>query len=95
MYRFPGMEELERVYAILPLEFPRVPGLLSFREIVLLAALRKLHTLPTVFCDAHGYAHLRRMGLASAPSVVLDLPSIGCAKSLLIDAKAPPQKGGS
>src|SRR5882762_2805297 len=64
MYRFPGMEELERAYAILPLEFPYVPGLLSFREIpVLLAALRKLHTMPDLlFCDAHGYAHPRRLG---------------------------------
>jgi deoxyribonuclease V len=98
MYRFPGMEELERVYAILPLEFPYVPGLLSFREIpVLLAALRKLYTLPDlVFCDAHGYAHPRRMGLASHLGVVLDLPSIGCAKSLLIGThKALPQKAGS
>src|ERR1700757_814802 len=47
MYRFPEMEEFERVYAILPLEFPYVPGLLSFREIpVLLAALRKLREMP-------------------------------------------------
>jgi len=98
MYRFPGMEELERAYAILPLEFPYVPGLLSFREIpVLLAALRKLHTLPDLlFCDAHGYAHPRRLGLASHLGVVLDLPSIGCAKSLLIGThKALPQKAGS
>src|ERR1700757_1730521 len=42
IYRFPEMEEVERAYAILPLEFPYVPGLLSFREIpVLLAALRQ------------------------------------------------------
>ena len=86
IYRFPEMEEVERVYAILPLEFPYVPGLLSFREIpVLLAALRKLRTLPDLlFCDAQGYAHPRRMGLASHLGVVLDLPAIGCAKSLLI-----------
>ena len=98
MYRFPEMEELERAYAILPLEFPYVPGLLSFREIpVLLAALRKLQTSPDLlFCDAHGYAHPRRLGLASHLGVVLDLPSVGCAKSLLIGAhKALPQKAGS
>ena len=98
MYRFPEMEELERAYAILPLEFPYVPGLLSFREIpVLLAALRKLKTLPDLlFCDAQGYAHPRRMGLASHLGVVLDLPTIGCAKSLLIGShKTLPQKAGS
>jgi deoxyribonuclease V len=98
MYCFPEMEEVERAYAILPLEFPYVPGLLSFREIpVLLAALRKLREMPDlVFCDAHGYAHPRRLGLASHLGVVLDLPSIGCAKSLLIGThKVLPQKVGS
>jgi len=98
MYRFPEMEELERAYAILPLDFPYVPGLLSFREIpVLLAALRKLQTMPDLlFCDAQGYAHPRRMGLASHLGVVLDRPSIGCAKSLLIGThKALAQKAGS
>jgi deoxyribonuclease V len=98
MYRFPEMEELERAYAIMPLDFPYVPGLLSFREIpVLLAALRKLRTIPDLlFCDAQGYAHPRRMGLASHLGVVLDRPSIGCAKSLLIGThKVLPQRAGS
>jgi len=98
MYRFPEMEELQRAYAILPLDFPYVPGLLSFREIpVLLAALRKLQALPDLlFCDAQGYAHPRRMGLASHLGVVLDLPTIGCAKSLLIGThRVPPQEPGS
>ena len=91
MYRFPQMDELERTYAILPLEFPYVPGLLSFREIpVLLEALRKLQELPDLlFCDAQGYAHPRRMGLASHLGVVLERPSIGCAKSLLIGTHGP------
>jgi deoxyribonuclease V len=98
VYRFPEMEELERTHATLPLEFPYVPGLLSFREIpVLLAALRKLQTTPDLlFCDAQGYAHPRRMGLASHLGVVLDLPTIGCAKSVLIGTHSePPQAAGS
>ena len=98
MYRFPEMEEIERTYAVLPLEFPYVPGLLSFREIpVLLQALRKLQALPDLlFCDGQGYAHPRRLGLASHLGVVLDRPSIGCAKSLLIGAHKPlPAKAGS
>jgi deoxyribonuclease V len=68
------------------LGFPYVPGFLSFREIpALLAALRKLSRAPDLlFCDGQGYAHPRRMGLASHLGIVLDLPSIGCAKSLLI-----------
>ena len=98
MYRFPEMEELHRAYAIRPLEFPYVPGLLSFREIpVLLDALRKLPELPDLlFCDAHGYAHPRRMGLASHLGIAVDRPSIGCAKSILIGKHGPlPELAGS
>jgi deoxyribonuclease V len=86
VYRFPEMEELAREFAIVPLEFPYVPGLLSFREIpALLAALHKLRTqLDLLFCDGQGYAHPRRLGLASHLGVLLDKPSIGCAKSILM-----------
>jgi deoxyribonuclease V len=85
-YGFPEMEEIERQYAIVDLEFPYVPGLLSFREIpALLAALEKLKTVPDLlFCDGQGYAHPRRLGLASHLGVLLGKPSIGCAKSILI-----------
>jgi deoxyribonuclease V len=85
-YRYPEMEEIARAYAVLPLGFPYVPGFLSFREIpVLLAALDKLPSVPDLlFCDGQGYAHPRRMGLATHLGIVLDVPAIGCAKSLLI-----------
>ena len=58
-YRYPEMEEVERAYAVLPLEFPFIPGLLSFREIpVLLTALAKLKQMPDLlYCDGQGYAH--------------------------------------
>ena len=98
MYRFPEMVELGRAHAILPLEFPYVPGLLSFREIpVLLEALKKLGTMPDLlFCDGHGYAHPRRLGLASHLGVILDRPSIGCAKSILVGTHGRlPAKAGS
>lgn len=98
MYRYPEMEEVERAYAVLPLEFPYVPGLLSFREIpVLLAALAKLKQMPDLlYCDAQGYAHPRRLGLASHLGVLLDRPTIGCAKSLLIGTHEPlGEKAGS
>jgi deoxyribonuclease V len=83
---YPDMRELERESAEVPLEFPYVPGFLSFREIpALLAALGKLRQTPDLlFLDGQGYAHPRRMGLATHLGIVLDLPSVGCAKSLLI-----------
>ena len=91
VFSYPEMRELERAYAEVPLEFPYVPGFLSFREIpALLAALGKLRRMPDLlFCDGQGYAHPRRMGLASHLGIVLDVPSIGCAKSVLIGKHGP------
>jgi len=86
VFRFPEMVEIERATAVLPLQFPYVPGFLSFREIpVLLVALEKLKKMPDLlFCDGQGYAHPRRMGLATHLGILLDRPTIGCAKSILI-----------
>jgi deoxyribonuclease V len=86
VYRFPEMEEIERVYAVRPLRFPYVPGLLSFRELpALLAAFRRLRHMPDlIFADGQGYAHPRRFGIASHLGVLLDLPTIGVAKSRLV-----------
>ncbi|MFQ6048976.1 MAG: deoxyribonuclease V [Phycisphaerae bacterium] len=65
--------------------FPYVPGLLSFREApAVLAAVRKLPLRPDVFIfDGQGLAHPRRLGLASHLGVLMDQPSVGCAKSRL------------
>ena len=92
LYRYPEMVELQRSFAILPLQFPYVPGLLSFREIpVLLAALAKLKVLPDLlFCDGQGIAHPRRMGLATHLGISLNRPTIGCAKSRLMGTHSQP-----
>ncbi|HET6374241.1 MAG TPA: deoxyribonuclease V [Candidatus Polarisedimenticolia bacterium] len=72
--------------------FPYIPGFLSFREApVVLAAFKKLRTRPDLLlCDGQGIAHPRGFGLASHLGLILDLPSIGCAKSRLVGDHAPP-----
>ena len=56
-------EVLEERLAWLPLRFPYVPGLLSFRECpAMLAALRKLRGEPeAILVDGHGVAHPSRL----------------------------------
>ena len=78
-------ELLETRLARRPAHFPYVPGLLSFREVpAVLAAVRRLRVTPDVFLfDGQGQAHPRRFGLASHAGVLMDVPSIGCAKSRL------------
>jgi deoxyribonuclease V len=92
VYSFPELQEIERAWAERPLQFPYVPGLLSFRELpALLAAMAKLRTPPDViFCDAQGYAHPRRFGLACHLGVLLDCTTVGCAKSRLIGKHREP-----
>ncbi len=89
---FPGLEVVEQRYAVQPVAFPYVPGLLSFRESpAMLAACQDLEQSPDVFLvDAHGYAHPRRMGAASHLGLLLGKPTIGCAKSKLVGRYVEP-----
>jgi deoxyribonuclease V len=94
---YPELELVEQAIAQIPTAFPYVPGYLSFREIpAILAAFPQIKTTPDlILCDGQGYAHPRRLGLACHLGVLLDIPTIGVAKSLFIGQHeaVPPEKG--
>lgn len=94
---YPQLELLETAIARRSTSFPYVPGLLSFREIpTVLDALEKITQRPDLLlCDGQGIAHPRRLGIASHLGLLVDIPSIGVAKSRLCGTHAavPEPKG--
>ncbi|AKG24321.1 deoxyribonuclease V [Calothrix sp. 336/3] len=95
---FPDLEVVETQIAYRPTSFPYIPGFLSFREIpAVLDALEKIQTIPDIIlCDGQGIAHPRRFGIACHLGVILNLPTIGVAKSLFIGSHGElPESRGS
>jgi deoxyribonuclease V len=94
---FPGLELVDQAIARSPTTFPYVPGLLSFREApAVLEAFSGLRTQPDlILYDGQGLAHPRRLGIASHVGLLLDIPSIGVAKTRLIGehGRVPLTKG--
>ena len=94
---FPQLELVESVLVRRPTEFPYIPGLLSFREIpAATEACEQLRTVPDlILCDGQGVAHPRRCGLACHLGLVLDVPTLGAAKSRLTGTHGdvPPERG--
>ena len=82
---YPELETLEKHVYEEPVRMPYIPGLLSFREVpCILGAFARLREQPNlVMVDGQGIAHPRYLGIASHLGLWLDLPTIGCAKSIL------------
>jgi deoxyribonuclease V len=95
---YPAMEIIELQQTKAVPQFPYIPGLLSFREVPpLLECFEMVRNVPdVVMCDGQGYAHPRRFGLACHLGVLLNIPTIGCAKSRLTgEGVEPTLKRGS
>jgi len=98
VYSWPNLKEIERQFYIGKVTFPYIPGLLAFREApILLKTIEKLKTEPDLFIfDGQGIAHPRKMGIATHMGLLLDKPTIGCAKSRLVGKyQEPGKKRGS
>jgi deoxyribonuclease V len=95
---FPGLALVDKAVVRQPTRFPYVPGLLSFREgPAVLAAFARLRVAPDlVLYDGQGIAHPRRFGIASHVGLLLDVPSIGVAKTRLVgEHRAPADRRGA
>ncbi|HEX8650047.1 MAG TPA: deoxyribonuclease V [Pyrinomonadaceae bacterium] len=91
--RLPRLEVVEEVGVVSETSFPYVPGLLSFRETPsVLEAWSKLKTEPdAVMFDGQGIAHPRRVGIASHVGLLIERPTLGCAKSVLVGKYQEPE----
>ncbi|MGZ9050503.1 MAG: deoxyribonuclease V, partial [Allosphingosinicella sp.] len=92
VFSFPELAVVEEAAIEVAVDFPYVPGLLTFREApAAIAALDRLTHRPDVLlCDGQGLAHPRRLGFAAHLGLFLDTPSVGVAKSVLVGTYGEP-----
>jgi deoxyribonuclease V len=88
---YPSLQPRDYTIARRATRFPYVPGFLSFRETpAAIAAIEQLRARPDLLiCDGQGIAHPRRFGIACHIGLLSGIPSIGCAKSLLVGRHPP------
>lgn len=94
LFTYPQLRLIEQTHTFLDIRFPYIPGYLSFREgPAVIEALGKLKKKPDlIIFDGQGIAHPKHLGLASHIGVLLDMPSLGCAKSRLVGKFKEPGK---
>lgn len=98
LFSYPSLDVIEKSVISGKTRFPYIPGLLSFREgPVLINAFRKLTRMPELaIFDGQGIAHPAGLGLATHLGLILDIPTIGCAKKRLVgEYKEPLLRQGS
>lgn len=95
---YPSLKEIEKFFYTDKINFPYIPGLLSFREAPIIIELLEKYSFQAdinIF-DGHGIAHPRGIGLASHIGVMLNIMAIGCAKKKLVgEYKLPEMLKGS
>ncbi|MBE7414182.1 MAG: endonuclease V [Deltaproteobacteria bacterium] len=94
---YPALEPLEESVIVEKAGFPYITGLLSFREgPAVLGALKGLKGRPDLLIfDGQGIAHPLGLGIAAFMGALLNVPSIGSAKTRLVgEYKEPGPKRG-
>lgn len=97
IFDFPDLNLLEKITFTKNVKFPYIPGLLSFREgPLILEAFGRIRLKPDlILFDGQGIMHPRRMGIATHLGIILDTPTIGCAKNYLYgEFRLPGEKRG-
>lgn len=98
LYKYLELKYIQNAFSIEKSQFPYIPGMLSFREgHAIVNAIRRLDEKPDlILFDGQGIAHPNGIGIASHIGVILNIPTIGCAKSRLIgEFKEPDITKGS
>jgi deoxyribonuclease V len=95
---YPSMRFVTYSYSVMPVDFPYIPGLLSFREAP--AIINAFHALKNkskpdlLVIDGCGTNHPRFAGLATHVGVILDVATIGVAKNILCGSGEVPGEEG-
>lgn len=86
LFSFPSLVPMEDSVIVREQAFPYIPGYLSFREgPAVLDAVKGLSIKPDLLIfDGQGIAHPRGVGIAAFMGALMDMPSIGCAKTRLV-----------